>query len=539
MNFEWTVEQWKIHRAYRAIGLRYVRTTLHDGFDADCWSELTAAGMWRIPVPRECGGSGGSWLDFTAAFEGIVGAMRSTGFAMAVANQATVIRALLNHANPVQRARYLAPLLDGAICATAISERGTGTEVRALQTMLRANTHGYLLDGHKYNISHAPTASLLLVAARFADGAREPTVLVLLDPTLAGATRSPAQQTMGNRNLPIGDMEFASVQLDDDCMLGMPRDGLRNLMDIASMNRAYFGLLCAQSILPFLNDALAYAKSREALGVTLDAHQHVQRRLVDIRIGIERTRWMSLAALGQLLSRHPDAFANCSIAKLTGAQDLSSSALDLLRLYGSAGYRSAALASFVADTLGMLCAGGTDEMHRRNIFAQMQRQADLASEPSRVEATATGASHADLIHPSTRENLVSIEPGLKAHATHRVNVVDLADQWGGEAHALASPIMIIFIEKTCMAATDHLLDPTQMTVGYNFEIRHLAPTPPDWEVTVDAELIAVEDRMMTYRVTVSDAAGVVGEGVHIRCVVSKTSFHERIAKRRDSVAIAQ
>jgi fluoroacetyl-CoA thioesterase len=38
--------------------------------------------------------------------------------------------------------------------------------------------------------------------------------------------------------------------------------------------------------------------------------------------------------------------------------------------------------------------------------------------------------------------------------------------------------------------------------------------PPEWEVTVNAELIAVEGRMMTYKVSVSDAVGVVGEGLH-------------------------
>ncbi|MFL9873056.1 thioesterase family protein [Paraburkholderia megapolitana] len=134
---------------------------------------------------------------------------------------------------------------------------------------------------------------------------------------------------------------------------------------------------------------------------------------------------------------------------------------------------------------------------------------------------------------------MSIKPGLTARATHRVDTISLADQWGGEAHALASPIMIIFIEQTCMKATDHLLDANQMTVGYNFEIKHLAPTPPEWDVTVDSELVTVEGRMMTYKVTVRDAVGVVGEGQHTRCIVSRDTFHERLAERRDRVAQPQ
>ena len=134
---------------------------------------------------------------------------------------------------------------------------------------------------------------------------------------------------------------------------------------------------------------------------------------------------------------------------------------------------------------------------------------------------------------------MKIEPGLTARATHRVDTLSLADQWGGEAHALASPIMIIFIEQTCMQATDHLLLADQMTVGYNFEIKHLAPTPPEWEVTVDAELIEFDGRMMSYQVTVRDAVGVVGKGQHVRCIVGKEKFHEQLAERRDRIALPQ
>ena len=133
---------------------------------------------------------------------------------------------------------------------------------------------------------------------------------------------------------------------------------------------------------------------------------------------------------------------------------------------------------------------------------------------------------------------MNIEPGLKASAVHRVNALDLADRWGGEAHALASPIMIIFIEKTCMMATDHLLAQGQITVGYEFNIKHLAPTPPEWEVSVSAELTALNGRMMTYTVSVRDAAGKIGEGTHTRCIVDDAEFHRRMGQRRGEAEAA-
>jgi len=379
MYFESTEDQRAIASKYRAIAVRHARVALdvNTPFDWATWRAISEAGIWRLPVPHEHGGAGKSWHDFTIAFETITSTTGSIGFAMAMANQATLIRALLKYATPAQCERFLPNLLDGAIGATAISEKGTGTEIRALQTALSAAEQGYRLDGHKYNISHAPAASLILVAARFDIDGRS-TALVLLDPTVHGVTRTSPQSTLGVRDLPIGDLQFERVALEEHCLLGAPRDGLKKLMDIASMNRALFGLLCADAVQPLLAEAMNYVRSRKALDVALDSHQYVQKRLVDIRIGAERSRWMALAALNQLLAGHPEALANCSIAKLSAARDLSQSALDLLALYGSNGYRIGPLATFVADALGMISAGGTEEMHRRNIFAQMQRQEERA-----------------------------------------------------------------------------------------------------------------------------------------------------------------
>lgn len=390
MTFDTTTDQHDIASLFRDIASSHVRPDAADTFHWHAWRALTDAGLWRLPVPVALGGAGKGWSAFTAAFEAIVSTLGSIGFAMALANQATLIRALLAHGTVAQRDTFLPRLLAGAPGATAISERGTGTEVRALQTTLRTHANGYRLDGHKYNISHAPDAALILVAAHCIDDGKARTALALLDPLTAGVTRTPPQATMGVRDLPVGDLEFDNVTIDRESVLGSPADGLARLMDIASMNRAYFGLLCADVVQPFLADALLYMRSRKTLDVALDSHQYVQRRLVDIRVGAERSRWMALAALDQLLAGHPSALANCSIAKLGAARDLSQAALDLLALHGSDGYRCGRLASFVADALAMGSAGGTEEMHRRNIFAQMQRHATIRV-PAATAASATTA----------------------------------------------------------------------------------------------------------------------------------------------------
>lgn len=379
MNLAANVASSAVAERFRGIA-ESCRPSMPTGtFAWDAWRALSEAGLWRLPVPEHLGGAGGTWPQFVEAFEAIASTLRSVGFAMALANQATLIRALLVHGSPAQLDRHLPRLLGGAVGATAISEKGTGTEVRALETHLTRDGNAYRLDGHKYNISHAPDAQWVLVVASSTSDEKRATALVLLDPTRDGVSRTPPQATMGVTDLPIGDLTFSNVRIGEHELLGSPVNGLRLLMDIASMNRALFGLLCADVVRPFLADALAYVAARATLGITLDTHQHVQRRLVEIEIGAQRSRWMALCALDQLLSHDPSALANCSIAKLGGARDLAQAALHLLAIHGSDGYRRGALATFVADALAMGSAGGTEEMHSRNIFSQMQRTAAAAA----------------------------------------------------------------------------------------------------------------------------------------------------------------
>jgi alkylation response protein AidB-like acyl-CoA dehydrogenase len=61
----------------------------------------------------------------------------------------------------------------------------------------------------------------------------------------------------------------------------------------------------ASVVQPFLAEALAYAAGRKIPDVAIETHQQVQRRLVDIRMRSQRSRWMALGALERWLSDDP------------------------------------------------------------------------------------------------------------------------------------------------------------------------------------------------------------------------------------------
>ncbi|MFM0626814.1 acyl-CoA dehydrogenase family protein [Paraburkholderia xenovorans] len=381
MQFEWTAEQRAIRTRFEALGKRLAQHASDAAEKAPgpfAWQAFSAERLWHILIPAAHGGDSLGWWEFAAAFEGLASEIRSTALMMSVASQAGFIYALLSYGSEEQQKKYFHRLLSGAVSATAISERVTGTNFQSLQTRLTTDADGYTLSGSKYNISNAPTADVILVIAKLTEQTKEHVALVLLDQGAAGLSCAAPDSKLGNADLPTGAMTFESIGIARENILGPISAGARNLMEIASIMRIFFALATACVITPYLRSALHFASVRQGRSLPLNAHQYVQKKLVDIKIGLERTKWLSYAGLSQLLAKNPEALVTCSIAKIVGAEDISNGALELLKLYGSDGYQTGEISRFVTDALGFLSAGGTEEMHRNSIFGQLTRIAKAA-----------------------------------------------------------------------------------------------------------------------------------------------------------------
>jgi alkylation response protein AidB-like acyl-CoA dehydrogenase len=360
---------------YAEIGADIARSGAgrDDSFDMRGWRLLAEAGLWRLIVPGAAK-QGADWRAFTAALEGLASTIRKPELTLSVIAQAGMVRALERHGSPSQKDHYFDRILRGELSATGIAEPTTGTDVRSISTSLSEDGDGFLLNGSKFNIAHAPIMAFALIVCRLEGLERNNIALVLIDRDAPGLACGTVDDKLGNRNLPTGALHFQDVPVPRSAVLGEPGRGLSTLIDVISLGRLYYGLVSARLIEPYLGDAMRYAAERESFNSAIDSHQYVQKRLVDIRIGIERSRWLAYGAFSQLMSGHPDALMNCSIAKLVGAEDLIAGATSLVKLYGSRGYHVGPLAELMKDALGFASVGGTEEMHRKNIFNQMQRR---------------------------------------------------------------------------------------------------------------------------------------------------------------------
>jgi predicted thioesterase len=132
-----------------------------------------------------------------------------------------------------------------------------------------------------------------------------------------------------------------------------------------------------------------------------------------------------------------------------------------------------------------------------------------------------------LDHLAYRKRM-SLGPGRSASVTLVVEEADTAIALGsGDVPVLATPRVIALAEEASIEAVADELAPGTTSVGYEVQLAHLAPTAVGSKVTAEATLESVEGRRLTFRVSVTDARGLVAAGRITRVVVVRDRFIER------------
>ena len=155
-----------------------------------------------------------------------------------------------------------------------------------------------------------------------------------------------------------------------------------------------------------------------------------------------------------------------------------------------------------------------------------------ASDPSRPNALlAPGLATRDALAMATLD-LSAIRPGLTGTSDLVVAPEHTAPRVGsGLIAVLATPVMINVIEAAALAAAEHLLPQGHQSLGIHLDVRHTAATPVGHRVTATAEVVAVEGRTITFKVTARDETEEIGGGMHQRVVVNVDRFDERVRRK--------
>lgn len=123
---------------------------------------------------------------------------------------------------------------------------------------------------------------------------------------------------------------------------------------------------------------------------------------------------------------------------------------------------------------------------------------------------------------------MEITVGMKGEVSTLVEREDTAREVGsGSLLVYATPCMVALMEGAACEAIEEAMDDTKTTVGTELNIQHLSATPVGLEVRAEAEVVAVDGKVITFEVRAFDEAGEIGKGTHKRVIVPVQKFLDK------------
>ncbi|MBR5763637.1 MAG: thioesterase family protein [Bacteroidaceae bacterium] len=100
----------------------------------------------------------------------------------------------------------------------------------------------------------------------------------------------------------------------------------------------------------------------------------------------------------------------------------------------------------------------------------------------------------------------------------------------GDMPVLATPAMLALMENAAMLAVADSLTDGETTVGGHIESSHLKPSKIGDKITATAEVIKVDGKKIEFKVSAHSNDVLLGEGTHLRFIVDRNKFIEKLNK---------
>lgn len=300
----------------------------------DLQAKARELGLWALQTPEEYGGAGLSVLGQVVVGEEAAKCRMGAFFPALGAFGGNPPNIMFN-ATAEQFEKYARPIIDGTMSKayTAITEASGGSDpARAIKLKAVRSADGYVLNGSKMWISHAPGADWGVVYARTGEG-RQGISAFILEKDTPGVTfsRIPVMASFAPYEVHFDNVRIPAAQL-----IGAEGQGFSLASDFLIHGRIMYAagpIGIAQSALDL---ACQWAKDRDVFGGRLADKQGVQWMLVDSEVELRAARLlMYQAAWNADLGRNVR--VDASVAKMYGTE-VAYKVLDrCIQLHGALG----------------------------------------------------------------------------------------------------------------------------------------------------------------------------------------------------------
>lgn len=286
---------------------------------------------------------------------------------------------LLPHiASEVIRNDFLTRLKNGdLLLCGAFTEPTSGSDSAAISTNGRWENGGFVINGEKAFISNPGMADACIFSAKTEEGnnkvkKHDNITLFIAESGAEGLNSYETSNMASEFKGDFGGITLENLFLSEGNIVGELNQGFRLLMGILNTQRVHVSLYSLGIAEKSVEDAIEYAKIRNAFGEPISRKQAVSFRLAEDWTRIEASRLLAFKAL-ELEKKKLDSNAYCSAVKWYACESAFQAVSDSLQTLGASGYvKSSSLEQNFRISRGFLIGDGTPDIQKliiaRNLF---------------------------------------------------------------------------------------------------------------------------------------------------------------------------
>jgi alkylation response protein AidB-like acyl-CoA dehydrogenase len=370
MDFELTAEQELARRTAREFAeaeiapviARYDET---EEFPAELIAKLGTLGFLGALFPPEYGGAGLDYVAYALVVEELSRVDGSVGITM-WAHNSLCTNHIYSCGTPAQRERYVPPLARGEVLgAWGLTEPGAGSDAAAIRTRAVEADDAFVLDGTKAFITNGSVSGTAVVMAKTdpAAGGRGVSAFIL-EKGMPGFRPGQRYKKLGLHASDTAELVLEGVRVPKANLLGERNRGFQDTKKVLEGGRIAMAAMAVGLAQGALDQAVRYARERQAFGRPIGRFQGIQAILADLATEIEAARLLTLrAAYGKDQGR--PIMREASMAKVFASEVAVRCATKSVQVHGGYGYtREFPVERFYRDAKLCEIGEGTSEVQR-------------------------------------------------------------------------------------------------------------------------------------------------------------------------------
>jgi short-chain 2-methylacyl-CoA dehydrogenase len=368
MDFDLGDEHRLIQRTVREFATQEVAPVAEEldrekRFPYEIVAKLGELGLMGIPFPQEYGGGGGDSLAYALAVEELTRVDSSVAITLC-AHTSLGTQPVYLFGSEEQKREWMPRLCAGeTLGAFGLTEPEAGSDAGNVRTKARLDGDEWVIEGAKQFITNAGTEISGLVCITARTGEEEISNLIVANGT-PGYEQGEPYRKMGWNASDTRPLTFTECRVPEENLLGPRGMGFRQFLQVLDIGRigvAAMGVGLAQGA---LDEALAYAKERQAFGQPISRFQAIQAKLADMATEIEATRLLVYKA-----ARMKDKGENFSLtaaqAKLKSGRLAVRCCEEAVQIHGGYGFiEEYPVCRFYRDAKILTIGEGTDEVQQ-------------------------------------------------------------------------------------------------------------------------------------------------------------------------------